>query len=375
MNNLPRWLISIFAFLVTIPAFAHRPSDSYLRLDLSGQSIRGEWQIALRDLDHVLSLDSNRDLAITWGELKEHQAQITDFALSNLSFAMEEKNVPLELADFLVDHHSDGGYAVLRFVCTGPISPGLQITYNFLFDIDAQHRGILFLGNGSGPTRIFKPDDRSFAFDPTQLGRPAPFAPLVVEGIWHIWKGFDHVLFLLTLLLPTVIRRERNGWVVAESFKSVLWSVAKVVTAFTLAHSITLAFAVLELVRLPAIYVESVIAISVVVAALNNLFPFLYRKTWAVAFGFGLIHGFGFANVFADLGISSIGILKALFAFNLGVELGQLALVFAFLPLAFLFRKSPHYRVLGVQGASAAVVLIATTWTAERLLNFKLLPF
>ena len=164
----------------------------------------------------------------------------------------------------------------------------------------------------------------------------------------HIWAGFDHILFLLSLLLPAVLvpsadfrrgvgRRSRAS-------ETAFWDVLKVVTAFTVAHSITLSLATLGVVSLPSRLVESAIAASVVLAALNNIRPVVHGGRWIIAFCFGLIHGFGFASVLADLGLPQGSLLLALVAFNLGVELGQLAIVAVFLPLAYALRDTLFYR-------------------------------
>jgi len=127
------------------------------------------------------------------------------------------------------------------------------------------------------------------------------FADYVREGVWHIWIGFDHILFLVSLLLPSVFILVENRWAPATRFRDTFWDVFRVATSFTIAHSITLSLAALSIIQLPSRLVESCIALSVVLAALNNIWPLVHGRRWAVAFGFGLIHGFGFASVLADL--------------------------------------------------------------------------
>jgi hypothetical protein len=170
------------------------------------------------------------------------------------------------------------------------------------------------------------------------------FIDYIAHGVWHIWIGFDHLLFLLSLLLPAVLIRVDGGWTGAARFRDALWDVVKVVSAFTLAHSITLTLAALDVIQLPSRWVESAIAASVIVAALNNLVVMAGASRWLFAFAFGLIHGFGFASVLADLGLPQNALLLALVAFNLGVELGQLAIVALFLPLAWGVRNQWIYR-------------------------------
>ncbi|MFO1418521.1 MAG: HupE/UreJ family protein, partial [Methylotetracoccus sp.] len=146
----------------------------------------------------------------------------------------------------------------------------------------------------------------------------------------------------------------------------------KIVTAFTLAHSLTLSAAVLGPLELPSRWVESTIALSVVLASLNNLTEFFRGPRWGVAFGFGLVHGFGFASVLGDLGLPNDALVPALAGFNLGVEAGQLAIVAAFLPLAFRLRGSLFYRRFALGYGSAAIIAIATVWLLERSLGLDL---
>jgi hypothetical protein len=148
--------------------------------------------------------------------------------------------------------------------------------------------------------------------------------------------------------------------------------VLKVVTAFTFAHSITLSLATLRVVTLPSRWVESAIAASVVIAALGNIFVFIEGRRWAIAFAFGLIHGFGFAAVLADLHLPREALLLALVAFNLGIEAGQLIIVACFLPVAFLLRETWFYRRASLVGGSLVIALIAAVWLAERAFDFRL---
>ena len=220
---------------------------------------------------------------------------------------------------------------------------------------------------------MFGPERAQQSFDLVAPSLTKQIFAYVREGVWHIWIGFDHVLFLLSLLLPAVLRRDAGRWVQADRFAPVFWEVLRVVTAFTIAHSITLSLAALEVVSLPSRLVESVIAASVLLAALNNLFPVINERRWAMAFSFGLIHGFGFASVLTDLGLPRDALVSSLFGFNLGVELGQLAIVAAFLPLAFALRATGFYRRSVFTGGSVVVVILAAVWLLERALNLKLL--
>ena len=197
----------------------------------------------------------------------------------------------------------------------------------------------------------------------------------VWRGIEHIWTGYDHILFLIALLLPAVLRWHEHRWDGAAAFRPVVINVLKIVTAFTVAHSITLALASLKIVTLPSRWVESVIAASVVLAAANNLIPLFRERSWIVAFGFGLVHGFGFASALTEGGLPTTGLVIALIGFNLGVEIGQLAIVTVFIPITYQLRQSAGYRNVALRAGSVAVMVIASIWMAERMFGFKVLPF
>ncbi len=201
-----------------------------------------------------------------------------------------------------------------------------------------------------------------------------PFAAYVQQGVWHIWSGYDHILFLMALLLPAVLLRVDGRWMPVTTFRAALIAVVKTVTAFTVAHSITLTLAALGYIQIPSRLVESVIAASVLIAALNNVVPlFKIDRTWLMAFAFGLVHGLGFANVLFALGLPKQTLLLALVGFNVGVELGQLAIVAVFLPTAFYLRGTTLYGRAVMQAGSAAIMLMAAVWFVERAFAVELI--
>ncbi len=358
-------------------SLAHKASDSYLNLNLKNPSVTGRWDVALRDLDYAIGLDDNDDGAITWGELKIHRVAVESYLLSKLELRSENQSCKLNANGYLVDNHTDGAYVVLPFTSNCSSNPNsLNLNYNLFFDVDSQHRGLLNLETANGTqTAIFSPENHNLSFQPREQNAVSQFLEFVREGVLHIWGGIDHILFLLALLLPSVLRRENGRWMPVGNFKNALASVLKIVTAFTLAHSITLSLAALEVVSLPSRLVESTIAASVVLAALNNVFPVVKeRRRWLVAFGFGLIHGFGFASVLTDLELTRATLLRSLVGFNVGVELGQLSIVMVFLPLAFSLRNSSFYNRFTLAIGSLAVAAIAGIWMAERIFDFKVLP-
>ncbi len=367
----------IFALALTATAQAHKPSDSYLTLKVDGANIEGQWDIALRDLDFAIGLDTNGDAQITWGELREKHTEIAAYAVARLRLSSHNKLCPITVSQHLVDDHTDGAYSVMLFKAQcAQVPETLSVRYGLLFDVDPQHKGLLRLeSNGQTQTGIFSPQHATQQFTLTQASRWEQFFAYAGEGVWHIWIGFDHILFLLALLLPAVVTRRERKWQAVSAFKPALWDVLKIVTAFTLAHSITLTLATLQVISLPSRWVEATIAASVVIAALNNIFPLFRERRWLMAFGFGLIHGFGFASVLTDLGLPQGALVLALVGFNLGVEGGQLCIVAVFLPLAFALRRSWFYQRLVLLAGSVFIALLASIWLCERVFDLKLLTF
>jgi HupE / UreJ protein len=373
------WLLGALLCCIA-PAQAHKPSDSYLQINVQGSVISGKWDVALRDLDFAIGLDADGDGQITWGEVRARHADIAAYAGARLALSADGKPCQLRMGAQQVDEHTDGAYTVmpLAFNCAGPAKApaALGMRYSLFSDIDPQHRGLLNLNvNGATRTAIFSPQAATQGFVLSETTRWQQFVDYTREGVWHIWIGFDHILFLLSLLLPAVGLWLARRWQPVERFGQAFWDVLRIVTAFTLAHSITLTLATLGLVSLPSRLVESTIAASVVLAALNNVWPVFHGRRWIVAFLFGLIHGFGFASVLVDLGLPQGALALALFGFNVGVELGQLSIVAVFLPVAYLIRRSWFYRRVVLTVGSLSIAVVATAWLLERAFNLKLLPF
>jgi hypothetical protein len=380
-----RRLLLLLAVALAGAAHAHKPSDSYLVLKVAADPPRvsGQWDIALRDLEFTVGLDIDGDGNITPDEIQAKHADIATYALARLAVQADGEPCALRSVGHLIAKHSDGDYAALKLQgdCGSPARrtvESLDIRYSLFFDLDAEHEGLLRLesGGGAAPDTVTGVFAVSKAHQRFELSRPswlAQFLSFGGQGVWHIWIGFDHVLFLLALLLPAVLTYRGGRWQAATRFGPAFWDVVRVVTAFTVAHSITLSLAALEVVSLPSRLVEATIALSVVLAALNNIRPMIEDWRWLMAFAFGLIHGFGFASVLADLGLPRDALLLALVGFNLGVEAGQLAIVAVFLPLAFMLRGTAIYSRGLMSGGSLLVALLAVTWMIERIFDISIL--
>ena len=387
-------IIFFIPVLLSFPlsGFAHTPSSSYLLVSNEkslgaslgnslGESqkkhpdnIRLQWDIAVRDLEHVLGLDTNIDHQITWREVQEKQTEIIAYAFSNLDIKRNDTSCHLsKIKDLQINGHSDGNYVTLHIQPQCEANKGaFTISYSLLFSADPDHRGIILdqryqQGETTSNSFIASPENRRINLDQNK-NLLQNLITFVQQGIWHIWIGLDHVLFIVTLMLPAVLLYRNKQWTEVADFKPALFSLFKVVTAFTVAHSITLSLATVEIITLPSRWVESAIALSVVLVAINNLKPVFTHARWSIAFLFGLIHGFGFASVLSDLNLNDGSLLLSLLGFNIGVEIGQGLILLLFFPAAYLLRKTLFYKAYILKGGSITISVLASFWLIQRMM-------
>ena len=211
---------------------------------------------------------------------------------------------------------------------------------------------------------VFEPGLERQTLDLSDSSTWQGFVAMVRMGTHHIWIGIDHIL--IALLLPAVVYRQDVGWQPVTEFRSALIHVIKVVTIFTVAHTITLSLAALQAIVLPSRLVESVIAISIAIAALDIVVPVFRHRIWWIVFAFGLFHGFGFASVLGEIGIPPSYMLHSLFGFNLGVEIGQVAIVLAVFPVLYLLRQQSAYVKALLPAAAAILIAVSLYWFIER---------
>jgi hypothetical protein len=360
--------VGALLFAVT-PALAHKGSDAYWTLRADGPRVSARLDVALRDLDLVLPLDADGDGAVAWGELRGQRDAVCSTVTAGLSLKQAGAPCPLTCGALQVVQHSDGRYAALSLEAQCPAEVGtLEAGYRLLFDADAQHRGLLSVtGEAGGNWDAFTANARARTVTFAARSSSSQAGLAFVQGVHHIAIGWDHLCFLFALLLPAVLRREAGAWAVRDALRPTLLDVTKVVTAFTVAHSITLGLAAFGVVHPNAHWVEVAIAASVALAALNNLVPFVPETRWSLAFSLGLMHGFGFVSAISDLGASGPSLWLSVFGFNLGVEAGQLAIVAVFVPAAWLLRTRALYLRVLLPLGSAVILGVALFWTSQRL--------
>lgn len=365
--------VSTSLLLLSTGASAHQGSEGYVQLQQTATGASLQVDAALRDLDVPLKVDADGNGQLTAGEVKAAWPAIDAYVKSHVQLLGCE----LSSSSQTVVTRDNAAYASLGYAVacvqaqTQAVAPAIR--YTLFKDIDANHRATARIEwAGVVTVQVLNPQETVVA-DSTNRAHTEPWA-FVREGIHHIVTGYDHVLFLLCLLFPSVMRRTKTGWVPVEQLSQALWPVLGIVTAFTVAHSITLTLAALQWVSLPASLIEPLIAVTIAIAALDNLRPVLGRRRFLMTFLFGLIHGFGFAGVLQELELPTSAFVGALLQFNLGLELGQVTIVAAVAGLLFLVRERAAYVPWVIRGGSMAAIAVAVVWFIERTADVSLLP-
>lgn len=369
---------------------AHKPDQSYLYLRVYKEAIGGRFEMTAKDMNLALGLELDDELKME--ELTKYLPQIKDYLKSHSNFQSSEGQYEVKFTETtILDLEEMEDFARINFdlINVEKVPASLDIEYQVLFDKNPIHRGVLIIehnwkagivNNEALISSIFSPDDTKENLSMTDVSLWKGFVALVKLGIWHIWIGLDHILFIIALILPSVVRRKNeetfsveksNAWIPVDSFKDAFFYIIKIITFFTIAHSITLALASLQIINLNSRFVESTIAISIALAALHNITPIFKQKEWIIAFGFGLFHGFGFASVLGDKGLGDDFLVLSLLGFNVGVELGQVLIICMSFPILFLIRKLNIYPYI-IKYGSVGLILISIYWFVERALDIEL---
>jgi hydrogenase/urease accessory protein HupE len=340
---------------------AHDPGLSSLTIRQGTSTLEATLTLAVKDAAQVAELDKDHDGIVTQVEFAQTRSQLETAVARQLFIVLDGKVAKAQSVRSQLDENNN---VEVRLDLGATIFSNLEIQSKLITSLPLGHRQYLQVQNSTGQTLFERllstTTDRATVQMPHTSGNTATFEAVhsftnfLSLGVKHILTGYDHLLFLLGLL------------VVARSFVSAL----NVVTSFTIAHSITLAVATLHLVQIPSRIVEPLIAASIVFVGIENLLrddiPTARRM---VAFGFGLIHGFGFASALREAGIGSGtgGILLPLFSFNLGVELGQIMVAAAALPIIWKLRENPMFIARWAPACSEAVVLLGSFWFVQRV--------
>ncbi|MGP4788381.1 HupE/UreJ family protein [Psychrobacter sp. 1Y11] len=352
---------------------AHEASTAYLNLTTADtdttakNNYNAEYEVSLRDLALLVNIDGNGDQQVSWAEVKSQQALIAQLIAAQVQ--LQSNGTECQTTDFApLAINTRGGfnylYSNFTLSCDAPID---NLDYQILAGVDANHRLILTQADSQLPLQVLSVGQTPLGTsEGAGVGWLSIASNFLQSGVHHLLIGIDHLLFLFVLLVPAVYRRKQKQLVAVAKPKAALIEVFWIATSFTLAHSITLSLAALGLVSIPARFIESLIALSIAFAALNNLVPMLRVRAVYLAFVFGLIHGFGFANVLVDLPLATSERVLALLSFNVGIELGQLVFIILVFPLALLLRHTSFYKTVIFYLGSLVSIVIALWWFVER---------
>lgn len=371
MRILPLIMLIAAIIFSANPAAAHQLSTAYATLAINDKGlITGEWQVRLYDLEQAIGVDADGDGMLRWRELQARAGSVQQYLANQLLIHRGPGQCALMLSDeWKIDSHFNESYLLVPLRAQCPLSGNVRVSYNGFFKEDAGHKLLLNLRSDSATgSRVLGDSQREIYWDAATGNLWITFGEFVYQGMLHIWIGVDHILFLLSLLLTCVLVRRGNQWFAQASVGRILINTTWIVTAFTLAHSITLSAAALDVIHFSSRWVEVGIAISVFLVALNNIFPVVVRLAW-LTFAFGLLHGMGFAGVLGELGLPADQQLLTVLAFNLGVEIGQMAIVLLLLPLFIVVRKQLWYARYALTGTSVVIAVVALQWVVERWLG------
>ena len=383
--NRPPRLASLFLLIILFSiGKSHELGESYMFLKVYDHAVEGRIEVAFEDLNKALALRGEETL--TEENLDENIDLVKSYIAEKVKFQANQTDYPIEYIRHSVRHIEIAQYVKFYFRLKGEFSEtpnALDIDYSIFFEMDDQQNGLLVLEHfwkaqlfkeQANVVLVFDTDNPLQRLDLTDASIWKGFWGVIKMGVWHIWIGYDHILFLIALILPAVMFRNKEDWEPVLSFKPALINVVKIITLFTIAHSITLSIAALGIFELPSRLVESIIAVSIAVAALDIIFPIFRNRIWLVVFVFGLFHGFGFAGVLSHLGVLGEHMALSLFGFNLGVEIGQVAVICAVFPIFYLLRNQSLYRILFLKTGAAMLILIAMIWFFERAFEMDI-PF
>ncbi len=372
-----RCLSFLFALLLGSNAWAHATAENYVWINAQENHLEGRFEVRLEDLRNKLGLEIPNDFDAAQQAVEASERVAQQYLEQHFALSAEGRPLPIEFGKTTLFRAKGlGHFAQYAFrTAEGDTGEKLTIQNTLFFEDDPFHRSLLLVeydkrnGKEYGAEHtalVFSPANSEQVLDFNDVGGLLSKKAFVWQGMLHIWIGIDHILFLVALLIPAVLVRSENRWVPVDNFKATLWKTFKIVTVFTVAHSITLALAALEIIQLPSRLVESIIAVSIVVVALNNIYPIFRDGVLGIIFLFGLFHGLGFASVMGELPFRMQDLVWVIVAFNIGVEIGQLAIVAVIVPAMYWMRTTSFYRNLVPLYGSLFLAAIAGYWFAER---------
>ena len=369
MKRILLLLLSVAGLGLASPALAHSTSTSFLLLEnnAADDSVAVRWDLSIHDIVWSVYIDRDFDGVVTWQEVQAAQTTIEKAVLGQLAVQRGGVACELRFKDLALARRAEQNFLSVMMRAECPKTGLLAVGGALFMSGDASQRVLLSVTRGKHSlTGVISPDARTWS-EPARPSAWASFARFVREGVWHVLVGYDHIAFVLLLLLPSVLRPVDGKWQSASGLSQVARDIVTIITAFTIAHSTTLALAVTGTVHLPTQPIEVAIAASIAVAGGINLLPRLSHLRLPLAFGFGLVHGFGFANALREIDAAGAALVPLLAGFNIGVELAQLGIVAVVLPLIYSMRSTRWYAGGVLPLGSCALGAAGVVWLIQRL--------
>ncbi|MGD1855941.1 MAG: HupE/UreJ family protein [Leptolyngbyaceae cyanobacterium] len=381
-------LLCIFSTSLVPGAVAHGLGQSYIYFQVGEDSISTRVELPIKELNDVLELGFSGDEKVRSEDIEPHLEGIKTYVNKHLSLDCAPDACRQEFRDYGFLNTTFAQFLLLNYDLSGfqELPQSIDVAYDVILEQLPQHTNMLLIEenwrtgtfqNESEPLIIFTKPGQTQTLDLTAGGLWQGFSAIVRLGVLHIISGVDHVLFLVALLLPSALRRQENAlWQPVGKFSTALTYLIKIATAFTLAHSITLCLAAFQIVQVPSRLVESAVAASIGLAALDIFYPIFRGRSWIIIFLFGLFHGFGFADVLTNLGLTSQHAALSLFGFNLGIEVGQLVIIAVIFPVLYFLRKQRFYPSIAMKTGALLLGVISLYWFIERAfnINIRVLP-
>ena len=353
-SHLERLAVFLSAMLLSVfGARAHQPGMSTLAVQVRPEVVMVEITLSRVDAERLYPLDADKNGTVTPAEFDQAQAAMEELGITMVELSADGKLLPPDNPSVHLDE-SDAVHVDYQFA-TGSGSK-LRLRSAVLWKLPPGHRQYLTIYDANrmmlGAWLLEQKHD---SVDLPDVSGPHGFIAFLKLGIEHIVRGYDHLVFLLGLLI------------VGGRFAAAV----KIITAFTVAHSITLALATLDLIRIPSALVEPLIAASIIYVGVENIFRRDLERRWMLAFVFGLIHGCGFATVLRELGVGSGGssVVIPLLSFNLGVEAGQVVIACVVLPIIWKLKDRPSWQPRYVPACSVLIAIAGTYWLIDRLIG------
>jgi hypothetical protein len=380
-----RWLFLSVLLLCLVPlsASAHRLDESYVYFNVTDDTLAGRFEATVADLSRALALDDDGDGEITEEELQRNAGPIFEFFEARLVISAGGRTQPIAFDQLTTLDTLQGVFVQVGFAVPGVTETprSIDLDYEPLADVlGAGHRGFVLIESNTRTGLVDNEAYVSLAFDAgdgvqtlSLEGEPLDklFFDFVEYGVWHVWLGFEHLVFMAVLLVSAVMTPRDGRWVPQDGFQPAFWRAIGIVCVLTLCHFVALGVVAFGNLQLPLALLDVGLAIAIVAVAAANLIVSWHAPVLWAAIVFGALHGLGSGWAMAPLGAVPAQVAIGLLAFDLGMLAGLVAIVTFGFPILWALRRRSLYRPAALGVGSAAAIGLASLWLLERTTDFE----